>query len=190
MKGSDGGCPNGWILERHLVFREQILSFVMSSHVRCGVSSAASALTSHNAPLVRLLADKWSRGCVVVPGSGMAQVVVGVSKYMLGVTSLSGSGHPRPLSRGWTAPSAWPRASAPVMVLASPMQQPANVRGFPKCTAHLTSDGREVDRGSQPVEGMSPLGGTRGRLRGGGGTGEVKGQGKLGLKIHPLQLNP
>ncbi|KAH3743807.1 hypothetical protein Pelo_14807 [Pelomyxa schiedti] len=88
MKGSDGGCPNGWILERHLVFREQLLSLVMSSHARCGVSSAASALTSHNAPLVRLLADKWSRGCVVAPGSGMAQVVVGVSKYTLGVTSL------------------------------------------------------------------------------------------------------
>ncbi|KAH3743805.1 hypothetical protein Pelo_14805 [Pelomyxa schiedti] len=88
MKESDGGCTNGWILERYLVFSEQILSFVMSSHARCGASSAASALTSHNAPLVRLLVDKWSRGCVVVPGSGMAQVVVGVSKYTLGVTSL------------------------------------------------------------------------------------------------------
>ncbi|KAH3743799.1 hypothetical protein Pelo_14799 [Pelomyxa schiedti] len=82
-----------WFLEPHLVFRDQMVAFMMSSHARCGAGSAASALTSHNAPLARWLVGKWSRGRVVTRmmhrdhTSVQLSSVVGVSRLTLGVTS-------------------------------------------------------------------------------------------------------
>ncbi|KAH3743795.1 hypothetical protein Pelo_14795 [Pelomyxa schiedti] len=65
-----------------------MVAFMMSSHARCGMNSPASALTSHNAPLTKLMVDKWSRGCVVIcsPRFGQVKPVVGVSAHTLGAT--------------------------------------------------------------------------------------------------------
>ncbi|KAH3743794.1 hypothetical protein Pelo_14794 [Pelomyxa schiedti] len=69
---------------------------MMSSHARCGASSAASALTSHNAPLARLWVDKWSRGtrAVIQSVTTNTSITVGVSMHTLGVTSLQSPSSP------------------------------------------------------------------------------------------------
>ncbi|KAH3743804.1 hypothetical protein Pelo_14804 [Pelomyxa schiedti] len=86
--GDGEGSRVEWVLEPLVVFKEQILALMMSSHHRCGRNSPASVLTSHNVPLLMAMVDGWSRGRVVISSDeANSSVIVGVSLDTLGVTS-------------------------------------------------------------------------------------------------------